>query len=581
MTSETPNTLEPPRLAITKLIFSGGQVFEFEEGEAIAFVGPNNAGKSLALREIYDQIAGKPQKTNRVVKKIEVKRIGTRESFDQYLDVFARPPAGAPKGEIAGFGYRFLRSYSAQFSANHGSLSQVVDFFIHRSDTTKRQSFSDTAQAITLHLDPPTHPIHLLLEDDDLENRTSALFEHAYGQQLIPFRAGGNSFPLFVGERPNSTIFPDRIAKSYVIELKKRSEPLSAQGDGMRSFASIILACTVGSQHSILTLDEPEAFLHPPQARLLGRYLAEKRVKNSQLVLSTHSTDLLEGLCSTSGQKVRIIRLQRDGSKTNAYELDPTLVDNLASDPVAKFSGIMKGIFHEWVFITEAESDSLLYSSCVDAIVPPESKNPDVLWVHSGGKQRAKRLLEQIKSSKVKTGVIVDIDILNDRSVFSSLIQAKDGDFSEFEADFQIISNFVSSKNVPITLSQFLRQIDVALDGADRDSHFSNDMKKAITKILKQTSYWSILKTVGKHAFQGHIRRAYDRIESYAANLGIFIVPVGEMEGFCPENANLHGPDFAIQVLNEFDLLESVEMHELREFSRLLLSYMSTPRTEP
>ena len=61
----------------------------------------------------------------------------------------------------------------------------------------------------------------------------------------------------------------------------------------MRSFASVILHLLGQDSYSIMMLDEPEAFLHPPQARLIGEIIAKERSKDTQLFIATHSQDVL------------------------------------------------------------------------------------------------------------------------------------------------------------------------------------------------------------------------------------------------------------------------------------------------
>ena len=46
-------------------------------------------------------------------------------------------------------------------------------------------------------------------------------------------------------------------------------ENLNDQGDGIRS-AVAILSSLITATHSLYLIDEPETFLHPPQARILG-----------------------------------------------------------------------------------------------------------------------------------------------------------------------------------------------------------------------------------------------------------------------------------------------------------------------
>lgn len=75
-----------------------------------------------------------------------------------------------------------------------------------------------------------------------------------------------------------------------------RSLPrLDEQGDGIRSFggALVALACT---SRPIIMIDEPEAFLHPPQAYLMGRAIAQWKNEGAQIFVATHSAEVLQGM---------------------------------------------------------------------------------------------------------------------------------------------------------------------------------------------------------------------------------------------------------------------------------------------
>lgn len=52
----------------------------------------------------------------------------------------------------------------------------------------------------------------------------------------------------------------------------KSIEKLDEQGDGIRSFVATVITILVGNR-PVLLLDEPEAFLHPPQAFRLGEVI--------------------------------------------------------------------------------------------------------------------------------------------------------------------------------------------------------------------------------------------------------------------------------------------------------------------
>ncbi|WP_338330138.1 AAA family ATPase [Commensalibacter sp. Nvir] len=59
----------------------------------------------------------------------------------------------------------------------------------------------------------------------------------------------------------------------------------------------------------IALIDEIEVFLHPPQIVGLGKILAQE-IKR-QLIIATHSSNIMKGFLDETQGNVRIIRLQR------------------------------------------------------------------------------------------------------------------------------------------------------------------------------------------------------------------------------------------------------------------------------
>ena len=78
----------------------------------------------------------------------------------------------------------------------------------------------------------------------------------------------------------------------------------------MRSFVSILLDVFT-SEYSITLIDEPKAFLHPPQARILGKMLAQHNTRERQLFIATHSTDFIHGLLDADNDNVIVIQINR------------------------------------------------------------------------------------------------------------------------------------------------------------------------------------------------------------------------------------------------------------------------------
>lgn len=69
------------------------------------------------------------------------------------------------------------------------------------------------------------------------------------------------------------------------------------QGDGIKSFTGILLYLMLDYYCTFL-IDEPESFLHPPQANIMGRIIVETLSNDQQAFISTHSEDIIKGLLS-------------------------------------------------------------------------------------------------------------------------------------------------------------------------------------------------------------------------------------------------------------------------------------------
>lgn len=142
--------------------------------------------------------------------------------------------------------------------------------------------------------------------------------------KLVPL--GGGDSPVEVEALP-SRVF-DILAKTQVMlsGVSGAPLPLGQHGEGTQSLAVICLfdafldARLIGEYGEgavpILTLEEPEAHLHPSAVRAVGRMLSGFA---GQKIITTHSGDLL---ASVPLRALR--RLSRVGGDVKAYKIDET-----------------------------------------------------------------------------------------------------------------------------------------------------------------------------------------------------------------------------------------------------------------
>lgn len=269
-------------------------------------------------------------------------------------------------------------------SENNG-LQEISNLFYIYADTLSRLTIVNPPNSINMLLDVPTHPIHLLYANENLERKFSQYFKIAFDEDLILNRGAGSILPIHVGNNPVIIdIKNDRVSNKYLDELRKL--PLvNEQGDGIKSFVGCLLT-TLVTKKFITLIDEPEAFLHPPQARFIGSLLAKEHT-NNQLIIATHSGDVLRGLLDINSKKLNILRLTRNKEINHISNLNEQDIKIFWSDPILRFSNLLDGLFHEAVIITEADSDCRFYSAILTALFDGSDgdepkKQPDFFLLH-------------------------------------------------------------------------------------------------------------------------------------------------------------------------------------------------------
>ena len=564
-----------PAVTFESITFSDGTTVTLDPTDVVVLVGPNNAGKSLALRELEQHI-GNPANTT-VIKSKTLLKTGTQESLSEYLRKHAQVRTQGSNSVYSGYRFSVPETRISEFWTSN--LEQLRSFFCMRILTETRITDSNPATAIAVLDEPASHPIHMLYSDDQLEHKISEYFQRAFGEALIVYRAGGNRLPLFVGDRLVPECGEDRISNSYLERLRASAKPLNEQGDGMRSFASVIVHLLAPITPSILLLDEPEAFLHPPQARLLGEIIAREKSPRAQLFVATHSPDVLQGLINVAPDHLRVLRIQRDGYVNRVKELDKELVKQISVDPLMKYSSVLSGVFHERVIICEADADCMFYSSLLDIPNVHGERQPDVLFVHANGKGRVAALAKTLVALDVPVDVVVDIDILNDTVVLERVLESLDGDSAAVLPLAQAVRTAIEQHKPWLNAGEVRNEIERIVAEVPSTGEFPKSSRANIEALFRKASPWDVVKGGGESAIpSGQATQEFQKLQKLCKKIGLWIVPVGELEGFCKSVGN-HGPRWVQQVIEEWDLATDPGLEQARAFMREIWQskQLSTP----
>lgn len=554
-----------PAIVFKSITFSDGTKVPLDPRDVIVFVGPNNAGKSVALRELEKHVEDSFAGT--VVTEVEQCRTGTLEELFAYLRRYTRQTGD--RGRKVYSGYRVsIREDMIEPYWSGGSFVSLAKFFCMRLQTETRITDSNPAPAIRVLEDAASHPIHMLYSSDELERKINNYFRKAFGEDLVVYRRGGREIPLLVGKSPDLKEGEDRVSDSYCHRLTESTVPLKEQGDGMRSFASVILHLLAPITPSILILDEPEAFLHPPQAKLLGELIAKERSSRSQLFIATHSPDVLSGLLNVAPEHLRVLRIQRKDNVNHVKELNKERAKEISADPLMKYSSVLSGLFHRRVIICESDGDCTFYSSLLDLPEIHGEVQPDVLFVHANGKDRMAKLAKALKELDVPVDIIADIDILRNEDVLKKIIETLGGDWKSISPMVQTIRTSVEASKPYLNAGGIKQAIDLAFEDIQSTDEFSREKRQKIETILKKTSPWDFLKKTGESAIpSGQATNQFKDLKTLCEKIGLWIVPVGELEGFC-RSINAHGPRWVQMVIEGFDLSTASDLKCARDFMR-------------
>ena len=523
--------IQKPQVFLKNITFNDDTKLSLNYNSVIVFTGANNSGKSQVLRDVETGLDGSNSFPTIVIKDTEHVFLGKIDETTFFREHFNVNQQGHYK--TFEFGGIFDKSTLQSLWKNRTLYNGLHLLFIKRLSTERRLTSSN---ALRRNDNPERNPIYKLNQNESLAQKLSEYFRQAFGSDLVVNRNDMQTIPLHTGQAPDKTAFTIAEQNEYYSQVNELPK-LQDQGDGMRSFASILLD-TFTSEYSITLIDEPEAFLHPPQARLLGKMLANNNPTDRQLLISTHSEDFLQGLLDANSENVTVIRINRDSNINRMSVLQNNKIKKLWSNPILRYSNILSGLFHEKVVVCESDYDCLFYQAIIDAMY--EHKNeiaPDILFTHCGGKTRIKDVVIALKAVNVPVAAICDFDLLNSSNIFKPITAAFGIDWNvTLSADMKIIYDSMNAKN-----------------------SFADNA-------------WDQIKKVGKLGFTGNEPAAYEKVEAACKSAGLFVVPVGEMECF-DKTVNKEKKDWVYHVLENYDLATEAKLEEARKFVQEIVDY--------
>jgi energy-coupling factor transporter ATP-binding protein EcfA2 len=433
----------------------------------IVLVGPNNSGKSKAIKEmsvLCNAFSGPPFL---VVGELDFEVPPTASEIMDLMHKFVVRKSEDPLPQ-GGFMMTRRRSSFGQVSDSmeHRITDELVDAWM--ADGLSLRPF--LIGPYTLGLDGnnrfamaqsqplgdlkemPTNHLAALFRDDTQRSRLREMVKDTFGSYLVIDPTQGGILQFRMSTRPPTTTSEERGLGEDAIKFHSEATQLDEFGDGVRAFIGI-LSPIISFDYKIVLLDEPEAFLHPPQARRLGAFLARlASEREGTTVAATHSPDFVMGCLEGASNSTTIIRLTHDASGATARALEASDIVPLFRDPLMRSTGVLNALFHRCALIMEADADRSFYEEINRRLNEAARGIRDAIFLNAQNKQTIQRLVAPLRKIGIPAVAVVDLDFLvvSNASEWPALLSAcgiMAGQIAVLETERSYVVDMFASKD--------------------------------------------------------------------------------------------------------------------------------------
>jgi hypothetical protein len=506
----------------------------FTPGPMTVFVGPNNSGKSLALREIEDFIDSGGESLRHIVRRLELLLPPDEEIEDMVL--LRAVGEGEAEGTVRVLRLRHTGEVWRRRATDVAepiveqeldleALLQAAAYSGNPSDEDLERLCRDFLALFTLRLDgqtrltllqpqaagdPEAHPTnHLgaLFRDDEARERIREITADALGLYFVIDPTEGTHFRVRMSDRAPMDDEEEQSISDRSRAFHGRATDIDQMSDGIRAFTGLT-AAVLSDDYRIMLVDEPEAFLHPPLVRKLGKRLTQLAAeRGANVMAATHSPDFVMG-CITSGQAVNIVRLTYRKGIPGARLLSAGKLATMMRDPLLRSTGVLGALFHEGAVVCEADADRVFYAEVNERLLAHRAGGADgVVFLNAQNKQTVRRIIRPLREMGLPAAAVLDLDLLKGREDFRDLLR---------------------SAYVPEVFWEPWEE-----------------QRRRLHQQINNADY----KDGGIHRLSGEARALADTLLASLAEYGVFLVPYGELECWLPElEVGGHGPEWLTQV---------------------------------
>lgn len=523
------------------------------------FVGPNNSGKSKILSEIQQFCNSGRKNTNDVIID-EIELAGINESIldekIQSITLDANPGEAIHPGHIlVGKGQTRHQVNEVQFrqalATPNAQPTHTCSWFLSYNTLILNGSnrINLVNQQAAGNLQQPAHSsFQVLFRDDDKREEVRRIIFEAFGQYLVVDPTNLGQLNLRLSKQAPKDAMEERGIHQEAVDFHAKALPIAQASDGVKAFTGMVTEMIAGDP-SVLLMDEPEAFLHPSLSFKLGKEVSQiMSGTDKRLFVATHSPNFVMG-CIQSGAPVNIVRLTYRNDVATARILPNEDILKLMRNPLLRSTGVLSGLFYEFVIVTESDADRAFYQEINDRLLKSGDQRgiPNCLFLHAQNKQTVKTIIKPLRELGIPVAGVVDIDVIKEGGV--------------------VWSSFLDSGSIPELEREPLANLRQALKRKFDES--GRNMKR----------------DGGIQILSGDDREALQNFFDKLADYGLFVVPNGELESWLTSlDASGHGPNWLVEIfekMGEDPTSESYikpDTNDVWEFIDSIASWFLDPR---
>lgn len=542
---------------IKRLNLIGLSPVELPQGALVFVVGPNNGGKSTFLNEIQAKV-GFVEGT-KWIDRLEWD-LGTIEQYRTFVHKSFSIPEDS----------RYLKDNRTGSNYNRDEIYGFYDrqimhsgsFLVRLLNAESRITLANQVQAPDVLNKMELHPYHTFFYSADAELDFSKKMKAAFGRDFRVNRTGMQVIG-HLGSAPKG----DRLSVEYEQSVLTKMQRIDSFGDGVRSYAGILLNSSADAL-PVTIIDEPEAFLHPPQARRLGNELAAAAKDSSQQVfVATHSSDFIQGAMAAKNPNTFFLYLDHSNSKRPLFSIDRSIVEEFSRKPFLSHTNALDALFYEQAVICEGEADIMFFKWALEG-TKTGKRLDEGFWISAYGKAAIPGILEDMHKLGVRARCVFDLDVLLSPEILSRVCATVGVDFGRYRTLLATVADGIKvppAADALEKIGKIITSMDETADDEPSRLNAVREIKKSAESLGKS---WA-LKSIGVGVLpKGQL---YTSVLNFIVTMrshGVVILEEGEIENYVP-GIGRHGQAWVRAALEAGKLATAQKSTIVRQFESL------------